>query len=333
MATELYEQVRKLRQQGMGKRTIARALDITESAAQRQIYKADLELASMGARPAPPDNAVEMQGMDWREMIEKVRGMQDLKKAISKTNHNPVIEMHSDAPICIVPLADFHIGSYGTDYAHLERITDELLNTHNLYTILVGDELDLTIKLRSIPEIFSGAMTPEQQVAFCESWMTTIKDKVIASIAGNHDLPAYQQAGINAHKQIFAKFVPYSPGIMHIQLRLNDVEYNIAGNHFFRGYSMYNKTHGQKRFSREQYPEGDIYIAGHTHQPAYTWEIEHNKEKLYINTGTLKVDDEYSKSKYSIHTHPRFPCFVLDHKVKRIVPLPSVKDWLGMLEK
>jgi len=323
------QQIYLLRSKGHGRRFISKHLDISISKAQYWIRKFDEENAQHVVSERPADNAVEMDGFGWREMLGKVQGMQHFKKSISKSNYSPDIHLKSDQPICIVPLADFHIGSYGTDYSHLERITDELVNTPNLYAILIGDELDLTIKLRSIPEVFSGVMTPEQQVAFCESWMEDIKEKVIASIAGNHDLRAYQQAGINVHKQIFAKFVPYSPGIMHIRLHLNDIVYNIAGNHTFRGYSMYNKLHGQKRFSREQWPEGDIYLAGHTHQPAYLWEIEHNKEKLYINTGTLKINDEYAKSRYSIHTHPAFPCFVLYPNVKRIVPYPSVRDWLN----
>lgn len=313
--------VSKLMAEGYGKYRIAKQLGLTPGQVVTLMRKAREE--SKTAITDDPD-------MSWRDMLSTIKNMQSINKSVSKVQQSPDIHLDAKEPICVVPLADFHLGAYGTDYTMLQRITDELLQTRNLYTILIGDELDFTIKMRSIPEMFSGVLTPEQQVSFCTSWFHEIKHKVIASIAGNHDLRAYNQSGVNIHRHIFSKFVPYSAGIMHIRLHLGDIVYNIAGNHFFKGYSMYNKTHGHKRFSREKYPEGDIYIAGHTHQPAYMWEMEHGKEKLYLNTGTLKTNDEYAKMFYTLTTHPRFPCFVLYPDRKKIVPLPSVADFISL---
>lgn len=314
----MLDKVIELRKLGYGRDRISRELKITTDEARKYIHQANL----LQTNTANITN--------WREFLTPISGMQALSSALSKTNHKPNITIDTDVPICIVPLADFHIGAYGTDYSLLEKITDELLSTPNLYTILLGDELDLTIKLRSVAEVFSGVLTPEQQVSFARSWMEEVAPKVIAAIAGNHDERTTQVSGISIHKDIFAKFVPWANGIMHIQLKVGDVTYNIAGNHTFRGYSMYNRTHGQKRFSREQYPDGDIYLAGHTHQPAYTWEMEHGKQKLYINTGTLKTNDSYAKTFFTLHSHPDFPCFVLYPREKRIIPLPSVAAWLSL---
>ena len=169
----MLDKVIELRKQGHGRYRVASELGISEAEARKYINQADLLI-----QPELPANIT-----NWREFLTPISGMQALSSILSKSTHKPNINIDTDVPICIVPLADFHIGAYGTDYSLLEKITDELLNTPNLYTILLGDELDLTIKLRSVAEVFSGVLTPEQQVAFARSWMEEVAPKVIAAIA------------------------------------------------------------------------------------------------------------------------------------------------------
>jgi len=66
--------------------------------------------------------------------------------------------IQTNVPICVVAIGDWHMGSWGTDYDLSQACTEEIINTPNLYVIIVGDMLQMAIKLRGVLEVSDNAL-------------------------------------------------------------------------------------------------------------------------------------------------------------------------------
>lgn len=315
---------------------IAEQLEISNSAAEsrirRLLKKNNYSQGINGLRellnsPVIVEDDTSIEDISWRDMIPAMEQMKSLRKRNSGSSHFIDVEVSTKDPICIIPFGDVHIGAIGTDYNLFTKITEEIINTPNLYIILMGDELDLAIKLRSIAEVMTSLLTPELQVQFMKSWLHEIKHKVLFAVQGNHDARIKQLSGVDVPKNIIKKVVPYSTGICHVNLKVGDITYKVAAAHKFPGHSMWNVNHANKKYGTMQYPEGDIFLGAHTHRPGAAFDWESGKLKVYINSATLKTEDSYASTWFSILTTPIYPCVVVDPKQKLISPFVSVGHW------
>lgn len=278
------------------------------------------------------EDTVILNDLHWREMLPAIAEMKRIRGLNNGSSHYLNVSVSTKDSICVIPFGDAHIGAIGTDYELFQKITDEIINTPNLYIILMGDELDLAIKLRSLAEVLTSILTPELQVQFMKSWLEDIKHKVLFAIQGNHDARLKQIAGVDVPRNIINKVVPYSTGICHVNLKVGDVVYKVAAAHKFPGHSMWNVNHANKKYSAMQYPEGDIYMGAHTHRPGGAFDWESGRLKVYLNSATLKTKDEYAATWFSILTSPVYPCVVLNPNEKLISPFVSVKHWKSLTQ-
>ena len=318
---------------------IGTLLDISSIAAgsriKRLLKKNNLPQGVNGVRlliesPTVLEDTVSIDDISWRDMIPAIEQMKKLRGRNNASSHFIDVSVSTKNPICIIPFGDVHIGAIGTDYELFQKITDEIIKTPNLYIILMGDEIDLAIKLRSIAEVLTSVLTPELQIQFMKSWLNDIKHKVLFAVQGNHDARIKQFSGVDVPRNIITKVVPYSTGICHVNLQVGDVLYKIAAAHKFPGHSMWNVNHANKKYSAMQYPEGDIYLGAHTHRPGGAFDWESGKLKVYLNSATLKTHDEYAATWFSILTSPVYPCMVLHPNEKIIAPFISIKHWKAL---
>lgn len=318
---------------------IAEVMDITFHAVdcriRRLLKKNNYPQGINGLRellgaPITVEDQIEIDDVSWRDMLPAIAQMKKLRSRNNASSHHIDVNVRTTDPICVIPFGDAHIGAIGTDYELFQRITDEIIETPNLYIILMGDELDLAIKLRSIAEVLTSVLTPELQVQFMRSWLEEIKHKVLFAIQGNHDARIKQFTGLDVPRNIITKVVPYSTGICHVNLKVGEVMYRIAAAHKFPGHSMWNVNHANKKYSAMQYPEGDIYMGAHTHRPGGAFDWESGRLKVYLNSATLKTKDEYAATWFSILTSPVYPCVVLHPNEKLIMPFVSVRHWKSL---
>lgn len=266
----------------------------------------------------------------WRDYIEPVKSLQNTYKKASLSTNRPQHNIKTDSDICVVCLADLHLGASGTDYEQFKKITEELLSIPNLYAIIPGDALEMAIKLRGVKEVAGNILTPEHQLNFLESWLQEVQHKILLATWGNHAVMREErQVGYSATARIFQKYVPWANGIAHFDLKVNDQVYKFAVNHRFKGNSIYSKVAGQKRYCRDEAPDRHIFVAGHTHQPEINTWIHAGQKRLAINTGTLKINDSYGQRFFSLTSHPVFPCVVLSHDHFEFRGVWSVKQWLN----
>lgn len=267
--------------------------------------------------------------MDFREMVEHLKERQNLheKASSSQSEVNPIIKTKLDK-IILLPLSDLHIGSIGTDYESLITFTDFILKYDNIYTILVGDLADNFVNFKNMLAVHQMILSPEEQDQFIEVWLKEIKHKVLASFWGNHEEFEEKASGRNIIKRILKNNVPYINGIGEIKVLVNNVEYKIAATHKTRYFSSFNLTHGLKRLAQMDLPNEDIYISGDKHNPALEIAFQRGKKQIYIQLGTLKVNDGYAKRYFSYYTSSDMPCIVLNTKENLTTPFWTVKEAL-----
>lgn len=274
-------------------------------------------------------NKASLGDFNWRDAIQPLEALQKQFKAHKGSQDFATWEIKTKKPICVLVLGDTHMGSWATNYERLIQLTDEIINTPNLYVILVGDLLQMSIKLRGVLEVSDNALPPYWQIRFLDSWLQSIKHKVICSTFDNHSVMREENAvGFSTYAEIFKRHTIYHSGIGHIDVKVGSQVYKIAVAHFFRGRTMYNPCHGQMRYIRMEANDREIVAAGDSHVHGVVHYMEGGKERLALNCGSIQ-NSGYGKRFFSLKNQDYFPCFTLDPKEHRFTGYRSVSDWLS----
>jgi len=270
----------------------------------------------------------ELGDFDWRDAIRPLKDFQTMFKAHKGSQDYANWSVKTKKPICVLVLGDTHFGSWATDYDKLIAITDEIINTPNLYVILVGDLLQMSIKLRGVLEVSDNALPPYWQIRFLESWLMSVKHKVICSTWDNHSVMREENAvGFSSYAEIFKRHTIYHSGIGHVDIQVGKEVYKLAVAHFFRGRTMLNPVHGQMRYMRMEANDREICAAGDSHVAGLVKYMEGGKTRVALNCGSLQ-NSGYGKRLFSLKHQDHFPCFTLDPNKHEITPYWSVSEWL-----
>lgn len=208
------------------------------------------------------------------------------------------------------------------------RITDEILATPGLYVVLLGDLVQMAIKLRNVAEVSSNLLPPDLQVAYLDSWLAEIEPRVICATWGNHEERQETQAGVSVTRHVLAKRVPYSDGIAHVDIRVGRQVYKFALSHVFRGRSIYNRTHGAGRYLRLEAQDREIAMAGDSHEPGFALYYEGGRLRCALNGGSIQASG-YMKRHFALSSHPSYPGVALYPDEHRFQPFHTVGDWLA----
>jgi hypothetical protein len=276
--------------------------------------------------PAPPLNLP-----SWREFVDHIEGQRAFRQRTTYSTNFSSPLIHATEPIGLIALSDLHIGAWGVDYRLLVRVIDEILAIPNLFIILLGDVLELAVKLRSVAEVIGGsAITPEAQYAFAESLLDELAPRVAGATWGNHDAREEALLGTSRIGRLYAeRGVVYHAGIAHIDLQVGQETYRIAATHHYRGRSIYNPVHGPQRYLIMDSNDREIAMAGDSHAPGQLAFVHGERFKVAINSGTTHVNSGYGQRYFSLFTEPAFPLVELWPNEHRIVPFWSIRDWLG----
>lgn len=262
---------------------------------------------------------------NWRETIPPLQRLQEVFKEAKTSQDNAVWKIDTDE-IVVAFIGDLHMGSWATDYDLLKQITDEIINTPNLYVILLGDLLQMAIKLRGVLEVSDNALPPKYQMEFLDSWLKEIKHKVIASTWDNHAVMRQEVAtGYSEYAKIFGRHVIYHDNIGHLDVQVGNFTYKMAVAHFFRGRTMYNPTHGQSRYMRMEANDREICAAGDSHVPGVSIFNEGGFKRIALNCGSIQ-NGGYGKRFFSLLNSPVFPCVKLSGLKKQATPYWSIHE-------
>ncbi len=273
--------------------------------------------------------------VDWREFCQAAKGMQDLRHKASWTQDYATIPLgNGKDPVILLPFGDAHIGSYGANYQKFIEITNEIVKTPNLYVALIGDLLEMAIRLRGVLEVVEQVLTPEMQEAFLESWLDQIAPKVAFATWDNHAVMRQEsQAGVSSVKRILSRRFVYHNGIGHSDLQVGQQVYKAAASHKFRGSSMFNRLHAQGRYVRQEANDRELVMMGDIHTFGFAYTQDGGQERCYVTGGTLHENSGYAKRWFSLKTSPHYPCVVLSPDRHEMVPFLTVAQALRYVRR
>ena len=276
----------------------------------------------------------EREPVHWTELSDLIESHQKVKHKLDYSQDYLKWECDTDEPIVIMCLGDTQLGSFGTNYKLFKTLTEEILSTPNLYVLLMGDILQLAVKMRGVAEVLDNAISPSMQYYWLKTWLDDIKEKVIGAVWCNHQVMREEnQLGYSVSADIYGERVPYFKNIGHIDMHVGEQVYKVAVSHKYQGKSMYNKAHAPMRYMREKANDREIAIQGDYHQPGILMQEYGGVWRCGIVCGSIQTNSTYAKRFFSLKTLPNMPCITLDPKEHVFNAYSSLGHYLKSMGK
>lgn len=175
--------------------------------------------------------------------------------------------------VWIVPISDPHYGHPLFSLKHFERTTDFIGNNRHVYTVLVGDLIEATIRA-SIGNIYKQTVEPKMQRKNITEILRPIAHKILGSVQGNHERRISEQASEDPSELIAENLhIPYRPSGMMLKISFG------SGNeghpdqpYVFWGYMTHGyggaRTKSAKAVKAERlasFVDADFYLMSHDH--------------------------------------------------------------------
>lgn len=309
------------------KRTRLRAAGLTREAARPLRRRAD-------SPPEMPPLEWDKAELDfhWSDVLKPLEDLQVIAKAASGSQDRARFRIETDAPAAVLFISDWHIGSWGTSYRKIAEIT-ATIRERRLWVAVLGDMLQMSIKLRNVLEVSDNAIPPRLQMRFLGSWLEDIAPHILWSTWDNHSVMREEAVtGFSQYAELFKEKTVYHSGIGHVDLEVGRERaetYRIASAHRFRGNSYMNPTHGQARYMRFEGIDRELTIAGDSHRPAVSTYTDGPMPRVAINCGTLQTDSGYGKRFFSLDTHDWMPVVLFWPDRHLMLAYPSLTHYLA----
>ncbi len=235
----------------------------------------------------------------WTKMVDRY------KRKVDEIELSEFREMtiKTDRPIGLVFLGDIHFGSSSTDYERLAWISEQLNRSDiDLRAASIGDVLDNMVWNNVKNVARDSECQVSEEAAAARGWLESIvkPGKLVAVVAGNHDLVTAKMAGTDPLAAVMgdlSKKVPYAPLQMVLNLTVGEVTYQILLRHYCPGQSQWSPAQGAVKFHRWDSHDSDIVVAGHTHRSGFQKLFVKGRLRYAINCGAFKRGDldEYPK--------------------------------------
>lgn len=206
-----------------------------------------------------------------------------------------------DGPICLVVLADLHLGSLGVDYPRLSYELETIMDAPGVFFGLVGDIIDNFIvgRLKDI-HITEGVMPVTDEWNMAKYVVSLVAPKLLFSVAGNHDNWTYAVSGIDGLRTIHNEVsdgILYDKDDLYFRLTVGGYSCFVHARHSWRGSSQWNDTHGLEKgvVFKNQKPT-NIVVGAHTHVSGLAREFNNGEANgIALLCGSYKVEDSYAR--------------------------------------
>lgn len=272
----------------------------------------------------------------WRDALPVAKAMQEMRRKMSTSQDRARIRVNATGvSVPILFLSDFHIGSWGTNLEEVARLI-EIIKRYRINTAILGDMIQMSIKLRGVKEVSDNQFPPDQQIEIIESLLVDdLMPQILWGTWDNHSVKREEDAvGFSRYAEMLKKRTVYHSGIGHIDLEVgNDIEgfqtYKICSAHYFRGRSRYNPVYGQMTYMRFEGIDRELAVAGDSHKPAMHEYTDGEMDRIAINCGTLQKDSGYAKRYFSLDTHDWMPVVEFYPDRHLMVPYASLGKYLA----
>jgi hypothetical protein len=264
----------------------------------------------------------------WTDILGPLDELQQIAKRSSGAQDVATIRIKTDEPIPVVFISDYHIGSWGTSardlYTNITRLREM-----GLRIAILGDMLQMSIRLRGVLEVSDNILPPRMQHLAWESLLDDLSHLILWGTWCNHAVQREEDAtGFSYHAELFRERFVYHSGIGHIDLEVGTDDdyqtYRIASSHRFRGNTSASPLAGQKKYMRLQGIDRELAVAGDSHCPAMECYYDGPLARIALNCGSLQADSGYAKRYFSPYSHDDMPVVVFHPDEHVMVPYSSL---------
>lgn len=209
-----------------------------------------------------------------------------------------VVHRFEDRPdLTIIPISDVHLGAA----EHMEKewasFCESVLSDPGVRIILVGDLINNATR-NSVSNVFEETMRPREQKKMMTQMLMPLRDRILASVSGNHERRSMKDADDDPSYDIMCKLDLehlYRENIAFIKIQmgkaradgLTNPTYTIVATHGAGG-GIYTGAAVNRNERFGYVIDGmDCLIVGHTHKPFVT---QPSKIKInpYNNTVSMR---------------------------------------------
>ena len=201
----------------------------------------------------------------------------------------------------IKPVSDWHLDDPNCDKGLIKSDIDFVNEKENRFMTLTGDIMGCTTT-HSVSNSYESQMTPHMELKQARKMLSPVKDKVLASIMGNHERRIYRNDGMDVAEELARELgCYYSKEGMVLKVKFGERKsnqkpqvYTLYLSHGFTG----SRTTGGKANRLDKLRNivvTDVYIVSHSHQKIsfnkdiFMPDMRNNKitrkKQTFINTG------------------------------------------------
>jgi hypothetical protein len=230
------------------------------------------------------------------EEIEK-RGLAKVELRYDQT-----IAIPDDKPVLMVVAGDIHLGNSYCSYSRARRDAELVRDTPGCYLMVLGDLVDHWVSLdpAMVGIQRESPMPHSDELALLDSWVRMVRDKLLAVVAGNHDLRSYRIAGVDILQHALGNAtVLYDHAEVRFTLALAGATWKWKLRHQWPGRSQNNEAFGFLKDSRFCDGSWDIGVGGHWHPDTlispFTDKAHGNRRKYAVQLGSYQYDSAYAR--------------------------------------
>lgn len=203
-----------------------------------------------------------------------------------------------DGPVCLVFVADLHLGNRGTNYVRIFDDAALIREIPDAWVILLGDLVDNFIVQKLLSVRMDVTFSIDDEWALARRYLSLVGPRLVASVGGNHEGWTIAMSGIDYFREVLTGINDhclYSPDDCLATIRVGDHRWIMRARHRWLGHSIYNPTHGIERAAKFDCPF-DLGIGAHTHIGGLTRQfVSAGRTALAVLCGTYKVADRFAQ--------------------------------------
>ena len=291
--------LRELFESGMSWDEVGQRFGISGSAAQSRYYRWRKKQKEI-AIPIPIDVPGNFDLDEALEIADRVQNLIDFVDPIVTC-----IELEfPPQPLAIMWTSCAHLGGRYTWHAGIRDTFDKIQKIDGLYVVLLGDEIEGFLPgFRDARAVSEQVLPLKIQIGMLSTYLKRWSEdgKCLFGCYSEHGGKWFEQeVGLNPIKREFqgAK-TTFFDGRGIVKIKVGEEQYVLVAAHTFKGSSIYNPNHPQRRASLFDYPSADIVAMGGRHRYAiqnmsdrvdeYYANLRASPKVWHLQVGTAKI--------------------------------------------
>jgi len=192
------------------------------------------------------------------------------------------VELHfPPEPMAIMFTSCAHLGGRYTFHEGVRERFDAMMKTDRLYLASLGDEIEgFLAGFRDASAVTNQVLPLKVQQKILSLYLKRWSDagKCLFGCSSQHGGQWYErEVGLNPIKNEFQNVeTPYFDGRGIVKMWVGEERYVLTVAHNFKGSSIYNKNHPQRRATLFDYPSADVAAMGDKH----CYSVQHMADRV-----------------------------------------------------